>query len=119
MAGRRTKLSAELKKRLLSYIAAGNYQHVACAAVGIDNSTFTRWWEKGEAGHEPYATFCKELTRAEIEAQANLVELVRSHAIGDWRAAAFLLERKHKKDWGRHETIEATVTQQLDEDLDL
>ena len=59
-----------------------------------------------------------EIVRLSKE-HADLVEIVRSHAIGDWRAAAFLLERKHKKDWGRHETIEATVTQQLDEDLDL
>jgi len=36
-----------------------------------------------------------------------------------WRlAAAFLLERRHKKDWGRHETIDATVTSKLDEELE-
>ena len=35
-----------------------------------------------------------------------------------WRAAAFLLERRHKKDWGRHETIDATVTSQLDAELE-
>jgi hypothetical protein len=34
----------------------------------------------------------------------------------DWRAGAFLLKRKHKKDWGRHEQIDATVsTQRADE----
>ena len=49
------------------------------------------------------------LTRAEQEAVVSLVDLVRGHAVGDWRAAAFLLERRHKKDWGRHETIDATV----------
>ena len=42
----------------------------------------------------------------------------RSHAIEDWRAAAFLLERRQKKDWGRHETLDATVTTKLDEDLE-
>ena len=46
------------------------------------------------------------------------MDLVRSHAVGDWRAAAFLLERRHKKDWGRHETIDATVTSKLDEELE-
>ena len=58
------------------------------------------------------------LTRAEQEAVVSLVDLVRSHAVGDWRAAAFLLERRHKKDWGRRETIDATVTSQLDAELE-
>ena len=58
------------------------------------------------------------LTRAEQQAIVSLVEIVRSHAIGDWRAAAFLLERRQRKDWGRHETIDATVTSKLDEELE-
>jgi len=28
------------------------------------------------------------------------------------------LERRHKKDWGRHKTIDATVTSKLDEELE-
>ena len=116
--GRKTKLSPDLQKRLLDAIAAGNYIHTACAAVGIGESTYFKWLERGRAGESPYREFIEALTRAEQQAIVSLVKIVRSHAIGDWRAAAFLLERRQKKDWGRHETLDATVTTKLDEDLE-
>src|SRR5437773_3263998 len=116
--GRKTKLSPDLQKRLLDAIAAGNYIHTACAAVGIGESTYFKWLERGRAGESPYREFIEALTRAEQQAIVSLVEIVRSHAIEDWRAAAFLLERRQKKDWGRHETLDATVTTKLDEDLE-
>ena len=116
--GRKTKLSPDLQKRLLDAIAAGNYIHTACAAVGIGESTYFKWLERGRAGESPYREFMEALTRAEQQAIVSLVKIVRSHAIGDWRAAAFLLERRQKKDWGRHETLDATVTTKLDEDLE-
>ncbi len=43
---------------------------------------------------------------------------IQRQAGRDWRAAAFLLERRHKKDWGRHETIDATVSTQLAQDIE-
>ena len=73
---------------------------------------------RGRNGESPYREFCDAVTRAEQESVVSLVDLVRSHAVGDWRAAAFLLERRHKKDWGRRETIDATVTSQLDAELE-
>ena len=118
VAGRKTKLSPDLQKRLLAAIAAGNYIHTACAAVGIGESTYFKWLERGRAGESPYREFIEALTRAEQQAIVSLVEIVRSHAIGDWRAAAFLLERRQKKDWGRYDTLDATVTTKLDEDLE-
>src|SRR5437667_437109 len=98
--GRKTKLSPALQTRLLAAIAAGNYIHTACAAVGIDKSTYSRWVVKGEKGQEPYRTFCDGLMRAAEEAQVKFVERIEQHSIGDWRAAAFLLERRNRKEWG-------------------
>jgi hypothetical protein len=48
----------------------------------------------------------------------NLVAKINKAAEFDWRAAAFLLERKHKKDWGRHESIYATVATQRAQDIE-
>src|SRR5439155_3987146 len=82
------------------------------------HSTYARWVLKGQKGLEPYRGFCEALTRAAEEAQVRLVERIEQHSIGDWRAAAFILERRNKKDWGRHETIDATITSKADEDLE-
>jgi hypothetical protein len=38
--------------------------------------------------------------------------------LGDWRASAFLLERKHRARWGRHETVDATVNTQRAQDIE-
>ena len=38
--GRPTKLTPERQNRLVEAIQAGNYYKVACAAAGIDYSTF-------------------------------------------------------------------------------
>src|SRR5437762_7398959 len=61
--GRKTKLSPDLQKRLLDAMAAGNYIHTACAAVGIGESTYFKWLERGRAGESPYREFVEALTR--------------------------------------------------------
>src|SRR5436309_6286257 len=80
--GRKTKLSPDLQKRLLDAIAAGNYIHTACAAVGIGESTYFKWIERGRAGESPYREFMEALTRAEQQAVVSLVDLVASPDAG-------------------------------------
>ena len=116
MAGRKSKLTKERQKAILTAIAQGNYVAAVCVANGISPTTYFSWLERGRHGESPYLEFLNAVTRAEQRGQVKLVSLIHSHAERDWRAAAFLLERRHRKDWGRHETIDATLsTQRADE----
>ena len=48
MAGRPSKLTSEVKARLVQAIEAGNYYEAACGYAGITYTTFRNWMIKGE-----------------------------------------------------------------------
>ena len=58
-----------------------------------------------------YTRFSSELITRTVGYKRDTMyrPLVVRGAKGDWRAGAFMLERKYKKDWGSHEQIDATV----------
>ena len=116
--GRKTKLTVEMQERMIASVRKGNYIHTVCAAAGIDERTYFRWKERGATGEEPYSQFCQALTSAAHEAVENIVAGINKAAEFDWRAGAFLLERKHKTDWGRHGTIDASVSTQRAQDIE-
>ena len=57
--------------------------------------------------HNIFYLFYQRIKRAEAEAQKNAVEVITAASYQNWQAAAFKLERKHPKEWGRK--IENTV----------
>lgn len=100
--GRPSKLTPEVKKKLLDLIRAGNYYSVACTAVGIDYATFRRWIEKAEQPGTPpeYREFRDDLMRAEAEAEAALVAIWRGHAPTSPGAVRDLLAKRYPERWG-------------------
>ncbi len=100
MAGRKSKPTKERQKAILAAIARGNSVATVCAANGISLTTYFTWLKRGRNRESPYLEFLNAATHAEHQAQVNLVGVINSHAERDWRAAAFLLERRHRKDWG-------------------
>lgn len=69
MAGRRTKLTPETSKLIVSAIRAGAFDWVAAEASGIDRATFYRWIRHGEAGRTPYRQFCADVMEAHAQAR--------------------------------------------------
>jgi hypothetical protein len=48
-AGRRTKLTAELQKRICAFIRTGAYDYAAAEACGINRRTFFDWLQAVKA----------------------------------------------------------------------
>lgn len=101
----------EKVEKILRMIAAGAPAKTACAACGVPNRTFTDWKAKGRKGLEPYATF---LDRVE-EARAIHLDIMSGavyHAAraGDWKAAAWVLERRDPENYGKKEKVEHSGT---------
>ncbi len=109
---RPTKLTPEVSEKIVRAIRAGNYPAVAAAHAGIHASTYYRWMERGElegdaVEDDPYRHFRSEVERAIADSEAAEVGLVLKAARdGDWRAAAWLLERRFSERWGRHDRLE-------------
>ena len=124
---RPTVLTPELQRIIVEALKTGNTRTGAAQLAGINIATFYRWLERGEqdAQHQrpsPYREFREAVARAEAQARQHLLERVLAHAEdridpttnkllrGDWRAAAWLLERRWPDEFGERQRIDATIT---------
>lgn len=116
----RTKLTGIVQAQIVSYVLAGSYYSHACMAAGIAAETGDRWLKRGEAkdAKDPYLGFAKAIREAQGKDILRNVNAISQAATGkkakttddgqileaaisaDWKAAAFLLERKYPKLWG-------------------
>jgi len=92
------KYTPELVEELIKYIRAGNYQKTACEIVGISEDTFIEW-------KKTKSEFSELIKKAEAEAIARNLTIIQLAASKEWQAAAWFLERKDFKNWGRKELI--------------
>lgn len=122
--GKPTLLNDELQEKIVELIKLGNYAEDAAGAVGIGRTTFFLWMARGRAESErlklmpdaepneletPYVTFMNAVEKARDEATARNVAVIQKAAhSGDWKAAAWYLERTRQKTYGRAERVEMT-----------
>jgi len=122
---RPSKLTPEVQEKIARAIRAGNYPEVAARHAGIHPATYYRWMERGELEgdapeDDPYRSFRAEVERALADAEAGEVGLIiQSAKAGDWRAAAWLLERRFGERWGRRERVEQVDVRDPDEASEL
>lgn len=109
---RTSSLTPETADKILGLIRAGNYVHIACAAVGIHKDTYYGWRERGKKGEEPYASFLHDLELAEAECEVLIVaeqrKAITSSDIQKSTAAMTFLDRRFRDRWGRKDRVEVT-----------
>lgn len=106
MAGRRLKLNDEMIDKIAGIIASGNYVKTACDIVGISETTYYDWMQKGKAGKKPYAKLSEAIKKAEAVAEAKRVQTILEASEEQWQAAAWYLERRYPDRWGKKERID-------------
>lgn len=120
--GRPTLLDDDRRDRITEALRNGAYIDHAAQAAGISTSTYHGWMERGRterdrrrAGLEPddheapYLDFLESVERAQSEAAVDLLGEIANHARnGTWQAAAWILERKFPRQWGRFDRTEHT-----------
>ncbi len=109
---RPSKFTETTIARLLEAIALGAAYTTACDHAGIAVSTFCAWREgtfpRG-ASADLKLRFSEGLGHALAQADLTDLTVIRTAAqTGDWRAAAWGLERRRPKDYGRKEAREIT-----------
>jgi hypothetical protein len=77
-------------------------KHAAMLA-GISYDTLNRWRKRGELENAPlrFRQFCKALRHSEAVAMKRLVNGVSAAGKTDWRAAAWILERRFREEFGK------------------
>ncbi len=108
--GAPTKCTPETMDILCAAMESLGFVGAACARAGVARSTVDEWALRGKAGEEPFATFAARWAQARARANATLLEQVRgASAGGDWRAAAWLLERAHPDEYPREPSVTVTT----------
>lgn len=94
---RKSKFNEAITGRIMEALRLGATYEIAAEYAGISRSTLYNWMEKGkEQKSGQYRTFLDSIKTAEARgAIANLAMIESAAKSGDWKAAAWRLERRH------------------------
>lgn len=105
--GRPCKLTPEVRKKVCAALAAGNTRECAAGLAGVGAATLYSWLAQGrKVGRGRFWEFLEAVKKAEAEAEARCVRVVREAMPESWQAAAWWLERRRKKRFGKAATVE-------------
>ena len=95
--GRRSKLTPTTQKAIIDGLTLGMTRKLASQSAGIHEATFYNWMRAGEVGASPAKRqFFEAVKEAEaVCAQRMLASIQLAAKKRDWKAAAWLLERRH------------------------
>ena len=109
--GRPTKLTPQIQDDLCRVVAMGNYLETACAFVGVSTATVRDWMRRGaRAKRGIYVEFLAAIKRAMAQGEVRDVATIVQASRENWQAAAWRLERKHWKRWGRKERVQQEIS---------
>ena len=94
---RRTKLTEEIVSKIIQAIQTGATYELCAQYAGISPATFYSWMKQGrEKKDKRKVEFLEKIKRAESRgAIANLGLIQKAATDGDWKASAWILERRH------------------------
>lgn len=94
--GRPTLLNENTERIILKAVGIGMPIRLAAQLAGIDQRTLYGWKAKGKNGEEQYVQFFHRLKETEMQAVEHALNVIHTAATsGDWKAASWLLERRH------------------------
>lgn len=94
MAGRKSKYTPETVKKITQAIELGATYELAAAYGGISITTFNDWRKAKPA-------FSAAIKEAEGRASVKWLARIEQAASEHWQAAAWKLERRYPRDYGR------------------
>lgn len=92
---RPTEKTPSVVARIEAALKGGNRRMASAAFGGVSYDSFRRWMADDEG-------FREMVEDAEAEAEvANVLNIEKAGAAGNWQASAWWLERRYKEDWQR------------------
>lgn len=124
--GRKSKLTPELQEKICKYIENGYTVEQACALSGISESTYYDWKKRGKkAKSGKFSDFLEAVKKAEKIAESKYLAIITRAAVGDpekkvkgdWKAAAWYLERRNPKQFARRDFLRQDVKAKVEGDV--
>jgi len=115
MANVKYRFRKDVIERLIDAVSKGASYILACNYAGISPVTFNKWMKKGEEQLEDYddgiiekgdefLEFYMSIRAAEGEAAKGWLTIIDQAATnGDWKAAAWKLEKRYPKEYGKQQ----------------
>lgn len=114
--GRPSKFTKARKDRIILAIAAGCTYEMAADYAGISRTTLWGWLRRGEdSKHKAYCTFLNDVKKAEIEGAMVHLGTITAASAKDWKASAWMLERRHGYSKDRPQHIQEETTPEIPE----
>lgn len=110
-AGRLCKLTRARFDAIMEAVVLGMPQEDLVNLVNISVDTMLNWKAQGKVDKDKgiisiFSVFLEGIKRAEAMAIKNSLEIVKTAGQASWQAAAWYLERKRPKDFGRTDKVE-------------
>jgi hypothetical protein len=101
MAQKRPLLTPEIEAKILSYLRAGGFTHVAAEAAGISREVFEEWMRKGEGKRAipKYRLFAEKVRQAEAQARLGAEVAALKGKPVDWLKAGPGKETADRPGW--------------------
>ena len=110
--GRPSKLTTETKGKLVNALSAGAHIEIACIYAGIDTATYCRWAAiaRNSTPENPapkeYLELAETIEQATVQGEITTLASIKKASADDWRAGAWLLERRHPDRWASSHRIQ-------------
>ncbi len=101
MAQKRPLLTPEIEAKILAYVRAGGFAHVAAEAAGLTREVFEEWMRKGESKRAipKYRLFAEAVRQAEAQARLGAEVAALKGKPVDWLKAGPGKETAAKPGW--------------------
>lgn len=99
------ELTYEVVDQICDALRLGGHFELAVKIAGVPLATALAWRQRGAQALEdgiddaPYDSFYEATAKAEAESETALLGYIEKCGKTDWRAAAWLLERRHRSRW--------------------
>ena len=90
----KSRFTPEMADAIVDGLSKGLTKRNISETLGLGKNTVGGWIRAGHEGDPAYVSFSDRCAKAEKQAQGSLVTMITEQGHKDWRAAAWLLERR-------------------------
>jgi transposase len=91
---RKSRFTPEIAEAIVEAMSKGLTRRNISETLGLGKNTVSTWLKSGLEGDPIFAEFADRCAQAEKQAQGSLIAMISEQGHKDWRAAAWLLERR-------------------------